>query len=188
MLAQVGDRGQHRAAPGEAAVGVRAPGPAPRPVRDLAEARRVLDVLRGIDPSGLDYDAWIRVGYGLKAALGEHGECVWLAWSRASARHDGTIRPERARPNACGAGSSRSGAAGDISSGWPGACPMDSPDLHAAFDEALQLPCCRPACPRASRPRSPGTRTSSRSSGPRCWAGTRPRAGSWRRAGYPMAA
>ena len=89
---------------------MRRPGPAPRPVRDLGEARRVLDALRGIDPSGLDYDAWIRVGYGVKAALGEHGAGVWLAWTRTSARHDGTAgprgTPERAwrgiKPQRCG--------------------------------------------------------------------------------------
>ena len=68
-------------------------GPAPRAVRDLGEVRRVFETLRHIDPSGLDYDAWIRVGYGLKAAIGERGEGVWLAWSRASARHDGTAGP-----------------------------------------------------------------------------------------------
>jgi hypothetical protein len=85
-------------------------GPAPRPVRDLGEVRRVFDTLRRIDPSGLDYDAWIRVGYGIRAALGERGEPVWLAWSRASARHDGTSGPKGTpecmwrgiRPQRCG--------------------------------------------------------------------------------------
>ena len=88
----------------------RQPGPQPRPVQDRDEAKLVLDTLQGIDPSVLDYDAWIRVGYAIKAALGEHGECAWLAWSRASSRHDGTFgergTPERAwrgiNPQRCG--------------------------------------------------------------------------------------
>jgi hypothetical protein len=85
-------------------------GVAPRAVRDLTEAQRVFDTLKAIDPSDLDYDTWIRVGYGLKAALGDHGERLWLAWSRASARHDGTFgergTPERMwrgiKPKRCG--------------------------------------------------------------------------------------
>ena len=109
MLAKAGAVVSYRMPAGRA-VAQRRAGPAPRPVRDLAEAKRVLDLLRGIDPSGLDYDAWIRVGYGLKAALGEHGKSAWLAWSRASARHDGTHwrkgTPERMwrgiRPARCG--------------------------------------------------------------------------------------
>jgi hypothetical protein len=109
MLARVGTvvgTGRSSAKPRSAFAG----GAAPRPVRDLAEARQVLETLEAIDPSGLDYDAWIRVGYGLKAALGEHGRSAWLAWSRASARHDGTLgdrgTPERTwrgiRPARCG--------------------------------------------------------------------------------------
>jgi hypothetical protein len=93
-----------------AAAGPRRVGPRPRPVRDLCEVRRVFETLKGIDPSTLDYDAWIRVAYGLKAALGERGKGMWLAWSRASTRHDGTSgpkgTPERAwngvRPQRCG--------------------------------------------------------------------------------------
>lgn len=85
-------------------------GPAPRPVRDLSEVRRVREALKRINPSRLDYDGWIRVGYGLKAALGHRGESVWLAWSRGSARHDGTFgekgTPERMwrgiNPQRCG--------------------------------------------------------------------------------------
>jgi hypothetical protein len=85
-------------------------GVAPRAVRDLAEARMVRHALESINPSRLGYDDWIRVGYGLKAALGDHGERVWLAWSRASARHDGTSgergTPERMwrgiKPQRCG--------------------------------------------------------------------------------------
>jgi putative DNA primase/helicase len=85
-------------------------GVAPRPVRDLTEAHRVFDTLKAIDPSELDYDTWIKVGYGLRAALGDRGESLWLAWSRASARHDGTFgergTPERAwrgiKPELCG--------------------------------------------------------------------------------------
>ena len=108
MLARVGTMATNGRQ--QSAAGPRRPGPQPRPVRDLGEARRVLDVLRGIDPSGLDYDTWIRVAYGIKAAIGDHGEGVWLAWSRASVRHDGTSgkrgTPERAwrgiKPNRCG--------------------------------------------------------------------------------------
>jgi putative DNA primase/helicase len=84
----------------------RRPGPAPRPVRDLAEARRVLATLKSIDPSGLDYDTWVDTAYGTKAALGDHGRGPWIAWSRRSARHDGSDTPERvwksARPTRCG--------------------------------------------------------------------------------------
>ena len=48
--------------------------------------------------------------YGIRAAIGDHGLGVWLAWTRASARHDGTIgdggTPERAwrgiKPHRCG--------------------------------------------------------------------------------------
>ena len=111
----------------------------------------MLDVLRGIDPIGLDYDAWIQVGYGVKAALGEHGEGVWLAWSRASARHDGTSgpkgTPERMwrgiKPQRCG---------------WrylerlAGRSPVDNPDLHDAFDEAFEPRRRRPARGRAAAP------------------------------------
>jgi hypothetical protein len=88
---------------------VRRPGPEPRPVRDLGEARRVLDVLKSIDPSGLDYDTWVASGYGVKAALGEHGREAWIAWSSRSAKHGASGRsdtPARVwssiRPERCG--------------------------------------------------------------------------------------
>jgi hypothetical protein len=87
----------------------RQPGPAPRPVRDLAEARRVLDTLASIDPSGLDRDTWIATAYGVKAALGERGKDAWIAWSRRSAKHGASGRTdtpgrmwERVRPQRCG--------------------------------------------------------------------------------------
>jgi hypothetical protein len=92
ILARVGTIANAQTRPTRA-LSERQPGRQPRPVHDLAEARSVLDTLRRIDPSGLDYDAWIRIGYGIRAALGDHGEPVWLAWSRASARHDGTAGP-----------------------------------------------------------------------------------------------
>ena len=93
MLAKVGTIISTKRAATARPAAQRLPGPAPRPVRDLTEARNVLDVLRTIDPSGLDYDTWIQVGYGIRAALGDRGESVWLAWTRASARHDGTSGP-----------------------------------------------------------------------------------------------
>ena len=98
----------------------------------------MLDVLRGIDPQRARLR---RLDTGRlrhpKAALGEHGEGVWLAWTRTSARHDGTSgpkgTPERMwrgiKPQRCG-WRYLERLAGSI---WP----MDSPDLHAAFDEAL---------------------------------------------------
>jgi hypothetical protein len=84
-------------------------GPAPRGCHDLAEARRVVKALRSIDPSTLDRETWISVGYGLKAALGEHGRGLWLTWSARSAKHGLSGRsatPEimwrRIRPQRCG--------------------------------------------------------------------------------------
>jgi hypothetical protein len=84
-------------------------GPAPRPVRDLAEARRVLDLLRSIDPSELDRDTWIRSAYGVKAALGECGKSAWLAWSAHSTKHGASGRTDtparmwaRVNPQRCG--------------------------------------------------------------------------------------
>ena len=63
------------------------PGPPPRPVQDLREARRVLATLRDIDPSPLDYDTWVAVAYGLKAAIGCHGYRPWMAWSGRSTKN-----------------------------------------------------------------------------------------------------
>ena len=84
-------------------------GPEPRGCRDLAEARQVVKALRSIDPSTLDRETWIAVGYGLKAALGERGRSLWLAWSGKSAKHGLSGRsdtPEvmwrRIRPQRCG--------------------------------------------------------------------------------------
>lgn len=86
-------------------VGQRQPGPAPRAVRDLAEARQVLDTLRSIDPGGLDYDTWVRTAYGVKAALGEHGHGAWVVWSARSAK-DVPATTERTwasvKPERCG--------------------------------------------------------------------------------------
>lgn len=69
----------------------RLPGPVPRSIRSLSEAERVLAALGCIDPSQLDYDDWIRVGYGIKAALGEPGRGVWLAWC---AEPHGVLNPK----------------------------------------------------------------------------------------------
>ena len=84
-------------------------GATPRGCRDLAEARRVVRALRSIDPSVLDRESWIAVGYGLKAALGDRAESLWLAWSAKSAKHGlsgRTNTPElmwrRIRPQRCG--------------------------------------------------------------------------------------
>lgn len=87
------------------------PGPAPRPAKSLAEAERVIAALRRIDPGRLDRDAWIAVGYGVKAALGEHGRELWLAWSQGPAeapnpKHHHAETPAtmwaRIRPERCG--------------------------------------------------------------------------------------
>jgi putative DNA primase/helicase len=85
------------------------PGPGPRPVRDLAEVKRVRDVLKSIDPSTLDYDTWVATAYGMKAALGDHGRGPWIAWSRRSAKHGASgasDTPERVwksvKPTRCG--------------------------------------------------------------------------------------
>jgi hypothetical protein len=87
----------------------RKPGPVPRPVRDLAEVRRVRNVLKSIDPSTLDYDTWVATAYGMKAALGDHGRGPWIAWSRRSAKHGASgasDTPERVwksvKPTRCG--------------------------------------------------------------------------------------
>ncbi|HEX2527206.1 MAG TPA: PriCT-2 domain-containing protein [Geminicoccus sp.] len=77
----------------------------PRPARSLQEVDQVLRAIRSIDPNGLVYDAWVAVGYGLKAALPEHGLGVWLAWSRQSAkdRPDYTMKTWNGiRPTRCG--------------------------------------------------------------------------------------
>ena len=89
--------------------GPQRPGPAPRSVRDLTEARQVLDTLATIDPSGLDYDTWIATAYGVKAALGEHGKSAWIAWSSRSTKHGSSGRSDtparmwsRIKPQRCG--------------------------------------------------------------------------------------
>ena len=102
----------------------RRPGPPPRPVRDLAEARRVLDVLRRIDPVRLDRDTWIATAYGVKAALGEHGREAWIAWSSRSTKHGASGQTRHARPR-CGLASTHSVAAGGSSSGLPGRSPVE---------------------------------------------------------------
>jgi hypothetical protein len=85
------------------------PGSPPRSIRDLGEARRVLGVLRATDPSALDYDTWVATAYGVKAALGEHGREVWIAWSSRSSKHGVSGRRDTpmkvwnsARPERCG--------------------------------------------------------------------------------------
>lgn len=104
ILARAGTLAARRVS-GSQPTGQRRPGRAPRPVRDLTEARHVLELLHSIDPSGLDYDTWVAVAYGLKAAFGEHGRRPWLAWSRRSAK-DVAPTTERTwksvKPNRCG--------------------------------------------------------------------------------------
>lgn len=81
------------------------PGPPPRPVRDLGEARAVLAALDRLPNDDLDYDTWIAVAYALKAALGDAGEPVFLAWSTGSAKDDpdATVRAwASAEPDRCG--------------------------------------------------------------------------------------
>lgn len=77
---------------------------APRMVKGLDEARAVLAALKRIDPNGLDYDGWVRVAYGVKAAFGDQGQDLWLRWSSHSAKDQpamtektwGWVKPERA--------------------------------------------------------------------------------------------
>jgi hypothetical protein len=96
-----GRRPRARTAPGDWK-----PGPPPRPVRDLGEARAVLAALDRLPNADLAYDDWIAVGYALKAALGEAGRQVFLAWSATSAAKDDPAATGRAwesiRPGRCG--------------------------------------------------------------------------------------
>jgi hypothetical protein len=87
----------------------RLPGPPPRPVRNLQEVREVREALRRINPSTLDRDSWIAVGYALRAALGDHGREVWLEWSRRSLKSGKSGCPNtpeltwnRIKPTRCG--------------------------------------------------------------------------------------
>jgi hypothetical protein len=85
-------------------VGRHVPGPAPRMVKGLDEARAVLKALERIDPNGLDYDGWVRVAYGIKGAFGDQGHGLWLTWSSHSSKDQpdttektwGWVRPDRA--------------------------------------------------------------------------------------------
>lgn len=54
-----------------------------RPPRDL-----VLEALGYVKNEGLDYDAWIKIGYSLYAALGPEGADVWQQWSAAYPKND----------------------------------------------------------------------------------------------------
>ncbi|HEX6015439.1 MAG TPA: PriCT-2 domain-containing protein [Geminicoccaceae bacterium] len=108
ILAKVGAAAENRARAARPAA-ERLPGPEPRAVRDLAEARRVFDVLKSIDPSRLDRDSWMRTAYAVKAAVGEPGREPWLVWSRGSSKHGASGKsdtPERtwksANPTRCG--------------------------------------------------------------------------------------
>ncbi len=82
----------------------RQPGPLPRMVKGLDEAQLVLKALHRIDPNKLDYDGWVQVAYGLKAAFGECGRDRWMQWSQRSEKDQaettaktwGWVRPERA--------------------------------------------------------------------------------------------
>ena len=58
------------------------PGPPPRQVKGMDEAELVIAALRRIEPIDLDYDIWIRVAYGLKAAFGDTAADIWEAWSK----------------------------------------------------------------------------------------------------------
>ncbi|HEX2527439.1 MAG TPA: PriCT-2 domain-containing protein [Geminicoccus sp.] len=85
-------------------IGERRPGPLPRMAKGLDEVRLVLRALRRIDPNKLDYDGWVQVAYGLKAALGDRGQDVWMQWSQHSKKDEaettertwGWVKPERA--------------------------------------------------------------------------------------------
>jgi hypothetical protein len=85
-------------------VGRHVPGPAPRMVKGLDEARAVLKALERIDPNSLDYDGWTRVAYGIKGAFGDQGRDLWMRWSSRSSKDQpdttektwGGVRPDRA--------------------------------------------------------------------------------------------
>ena len=92
-----------------------------------------------IDPSGLDYDAWIAIAYGLKAALGEHGREPWLAWSGRSAKHGASGSDRHARADVGGHQAAalrlavpRAAGAAELRP-WPGGYRLDE-DLDAAFE------------------------------------------------------
>jgi hypothetical protein len=83
LLERHGARQKERAAGRSRTATDHTAGPAPRPVRSLSEVDRVFAALDCVDPASLDYDAWVRVAYGLKSAFGEDGRDIWLAWSAA---------------------------------------------------------------------------------------------------------
>jgi hypothetical protein len=86
LLAKIGKVAEPANRPGRP-TGPWEAGKAGRPVRNLREARDVLAALRRIPNSDLPYDDWLRVAYGLKAALGEErGKQVFLAWSAQSSK------------------------------------------------------------------------------------------------------
>lgn len=64
----------------------RSSGPPPRMIKGMDEAGMVLATLDRIDPNDLDYDGWMKVAYGIKAAFGERGRDLWLQWSAHSAK------------------------------------------------------------------------------------------------------
>jgi hypothetical protein len=81
------------------------PGSAPRAAGDPTEAWFVLEALANLQNDDRDYDTWVQVAYGLKAALGEAGCKPFEAWSRQSRKYDAetTERTWRyARPDRAG--------------------------------------------------------------------------------------
>ena len=90
LLRSAGGRVRARRALVSKSAADRHPGPPPRMIRGLDEARQVLTALRRIDPNQLGYDDWVLIAYGLKAAFGERGRDMWVRWSRRRGRTKAT--------------------------------------------------------------------------------------------------
>jgi putative DNA primase/helicase len=59
-----------------------------RPVRDLAEARQVIEILRSFPNEDVGYHLWVDVAYALKAALGSRaGWPLFDRWSATSPKY-----------------------------------------------------------------------------------------------------
>ena len=105
MLRKAGGRPKARSGCSAKPLQERLPGPPPRQVRGMDEARQVVSALRRINPSQLGYDDWIWVGYGVKGAFGEQGRDLWFSWSAASIKDvpDYTAETWRwIKPDRCG--------------------------------------------------------------------------------------
>ena len=79
-----------------------------RPRGTLAAITAALEHLPNDD---LPWDDWFRIGMALKAALGEEGRALWLAWSKSSSKSGSSGKADTAerfwataRPHSIGAG------------------------------------------------------------------------------------